>query len=134
MKVRLVSLELREEQRRHLGRDPQVRYELTLGKEYIVYAIGCTPDSHTDVTSYDILDDRNLLMPAPACLFEITDPYVSKYWRATQNGLIFRLQPQEFIDNPGLTEEIVDGDPGAWAVFRDIYARFEKEARARSLG
>lgn len=129
MKVRPIQLELSDEQRLFFKSTSDFRYQLTLGKIYTVYTIVFVPTSFTDFTQYRLVDDGNRLLPVPACLLEIVDPRVSKYWRATHHtkGFGLSLEPQEFIDDPGLSEAILDREPEAWAVFRDIQRRMEAE-------
>ncbi len=129
MKVRPIFLELNDEQKCYFKSTSQARYQLTIGKSYVVYTVEFTPNSVTDFTLYRLVDDGNSLLPVPACLLEIVDPRVSKYWRATHNPKSFglKLEPQEFIDDPYLSEAILDREPEAWAVFRDIQARMEAE-------
>jgi hypothetical protein len=129
MKVRPISLELNDEQRLYFKSTSQFRYQFTIGKVYLVYSISFVPDSVTDFTLFGLIDDFNRLLPVPACLLEIVDPRVSKYWRSIYHPELFALsfEPQEFIDDPSLSERILDRDPDAWAVFEDIQERMEAE-------
>jgi hypothetical protein len=129
MKVRPILLELNDEQKCYFKSTSQARYQLTIGKSYVVYAVEFVPNSVTDFTLYRLVDDGNRLLPVPACLLELVDPRVSKYWRATYDPKSFGLkfEPQEFIDDPCLSEAILDREPEAWTVFRGIRTRMEAE-------
>ncbi len=133
MKVRPIQLELSDEQRHFFNSTSNVRYQFTMGKNYLVYTVAFVPKSVTDFTLYRLVDDANRLLPVPACLFEIVDPRASRYWRVVHHPKIFALslEPQEFIEDPGLSEAILDRDPEAWAVFRDIQKRMEEEGRLK---
>ncbi len=129
MIVRPLRLELTDEERSFFKSVSQTRYQFTIGKNYTVYAMGFAPKSVTDFTLYRLVTDFNAFIPAPACLFEIVDPRVSSYWRITYNRKKFAvvLEPQEFIDNPELSEAILDRDPEALAIFREIRMRMDTE-------
>jgi len=133
MIVRPIQLELTDEQRSFFKSSSQTRYQFTIGKNYTVYAMEFVPSSVTDFTLYRLLNDFNAFVPAPACLFEIVDPHASAYWHVTYNRkkAALTLEPREFIDDPGLSEAILDRDPVAWELFRDIRARMDTESSGR---
>jgi hypothetical protein len=129
MIIRPLRLELTDEERSFFKSTSHTRYQFTIGKDYTVYAMEFVPSSVTDFTLYRVVTDFNAFVPAPACLFEIVDPRVSSYWRITHNRKNFgvALEPPEFIDDPGLSEAILDRDPQALTIFRAIRMRMDAE-------
>ncbi|MFL9583434.1 hypothetical protein [Stenotrophomonas sp. AB1(2024)] len=129
MKVRAV--------REHLEASIAVRtpsfvggFNVSIGKEYIVYTVDCSCDfgSFGDSTLYGLEDEYGRLVLYPAALFEVSDARVSRYWVAGYSQGAFFLRTQEFIDNIYLSDDIHEDLPGARATFREIKARFEAEA------
>ena len=122
-KTKAVSLADREAQGMDSRFDPQ--FQLTVGKEYLVVSVASLPDSVTygKVVLYRIVDDANRLIPAPACLFDISDAQVSDQWVASYKGLALSLEPEEFVRYPSLSEDIFDQDPLALESFHKIFAR-----------
>lgn len=129
MKVIPIALELTDEQKAYLNSKTKSVYQLTLAKEYIVYAIYFVPDSVTDLTTYLVLDDFNKLIPVPACLFDVADSRSSRYWHANydRDRFSLSLEPKEFIADPYLSEHVLDRDPQAWEVFLDVMDRMSNE-------
>ncbi|MFK3847722.1 hypothetical protein [Stenotrophomonas sp. NPDC078853] len=110
-----------------------VGFNVSLGKEYIVFTVDCSCDSGIfgnfgDSTLYGLEDEYGRLMIYPAALFEVVDARVSRYWVAGYREGSFQLRPQEFIDNIYLSDDIHEDLPGARATFREIKARLEAEA------
>ena len=131
MRVKAIATKLGDAMRAECGMDSSYapEWQITVGMEYVVFSVGCVPDSdaYGKATLYRIVDDFERLIPVPACLFDIIDPKVSKYWLADYQGIYFSLKPKEFIDNPFLTEEILDREEAAVNLFQEIQDRFERE-------
>ena len=131
MRVKAIATKVDEVMRSAYGMNPsyESEWQVTVGKEYVVFSVECVPDSEVygKVTLYRIIDDYDRLMPAPAWLFQIIDHKVSKYWLADYQGIYFSLNPKEFIDNPFLTEEILDRDVAAVNLFKELQNKFNLE-------
>ncbi len=93
MKVRCISDYVTEQQRAALGRrqyQGSLAPGLTIGAEYLVLGLGfeADPDHATTGPYVTILLERVGPKAYDLCLFEVTDPRVSRYWqvRALQFG------------------------------------------------
>lgn len=85
MKVRCISDYVTPDQRAALGRKSYqgtLALGLTIGKEYLVYALEYIADpDHFQTGLYVIIQpDVGWLVRYELCLFEITDPRPSRYW------------------------------------------------------
>ena len=131
MKIKALSSTLHEEQKKLAGIDINYspRWQITVDKEYLVIEIGINPASsvYGQATMYTIVDDFGKLVPAPSLLFEVTHSDVPSCWKAQSSGLIFSLRPKEFVDDPYLSEKILDREPEAIAVLNNIIAQIEAE-------
>lgn len=131
MKVSAVSTKMSKEQRDAHGVDDRYNpsWQITVGREYLVYSIACIPSStfYGKVVLYRIVDDFSRLVPAPACLFEITDRRVSRHWVVGYDNLSLSLLPKEFVDNPHLLEDVHDLDDKALSVFAMVKDALEAE-------
>lgn len=129
MKVIPVQNSLTESQKTDLGIDPKNTFEwqITLGKTYEVISLRNILNSsfYGNSVLFEIEDDYGRLLPVPSCLFTIGDSTISKYWRATNEGAIFSLEPKEFVDDPSLTERILDRDPEALNIFEEIKSKLK---------
>jgi len=131
MRVRATARKVSPSDAAELGIDTSYNSEwhLTLGYEYIVYAIRCFPGSaiYGSSTLYQIVDDGDAFISAPACLFEITDGRASSHWRVACGNEGLDIKPEEFFRNPFLSEEILDREPAAIEIFRQISCKLKSE-------
>jgi hypothetical protein len=108
-------------------------FSLTVGKEYLVYAISF----YKDQIWYYVIDDNDLWFPVrkPAPLFSITDNRVSKMWRIKQ-----RTEPphfssliafDEWISDTSFYERLSDHLPAETSIFQarklEMDHEFEQE-------
>jgi hypothetical protein len=130
MIVQPITNELSDEQRIRLRCESKTRYQISLSKTYVVYAIEFVPGSITDPVLYRLISDFDAYLPMPACLFKIVEASASAYWKMSYNpkNSVAILQTQEFIDDPSLSEAVLDREPGALAVFSRIRSRLDREA------
>ena len=137
MKVKAVQTRFTNEQRVALGvgADVDPNWQLTLDGVYTVYAITCLTDPgiYGKAALYMIVDDFGRLLPVPSCFFEIVDPNVSRYWMVGCSATFFKLAPREFFENQFFTEELLDGEEDALAIFATIRSDFDREVRSSSL-
>ncbi|GAB3910619.1 hypothetical protein GCM10027612_86820 [Microbispora bryophytorum subsp. camponoti] len=106
------------------GLTPRARYPLTIGKEYVVYAISVAKD----VFWYYVLDDDERPYPIwyPGPLFEISDDAIPSRWvigyiparSGTSRVGTSLISFREWAGDPLFYERLMDGDPVAAAVFQ----------------
>ena len=130
MIVQPITNELSDEQRVRFRCGSKTRYQISLSKTYVVYAIEFVPGSTTDPVLYRLMSDFGAYLPMPACLFKILEPSASAYWKMSYNSQnsVATFQTQEFIDDPSLSEAVLDRDPVALAVFSEIRSKLDREA------
>lgn len=61
--------------------------------------------------------------------FDVSDSRASRYWHASydRTRFLLALEPKEFVDDPYLSEHILDRDPEAWEIFSKVSRRMEAE-------
>jgi hypothetical protein len=131
MKIRCIAntgASLREhylDPKRGLTKD--LKYGLTIGKEYVVYAFY----EWEGQIWYYIADDHNMYYPMqnPAPLFEVVDDRLSKYWRFNlrQNGLL-RVAFSQWFTVPYFYDKLTDQEPAEVDLFKRIKYLIDREA------
>jgi hypothetical protein len=131
MKIRCIAntgASLREhylDPKRGLTKD--LKYGLTIGKEYVVYAFY----EWEGQIWYYIADDHNMYYPMqnPAPLFEVVDDRLSKYWRFNlrQNGLL-RVAFSQWFTVPYFYDKLTDQEPAEVDLFKRIKYLMDREA------
>ena len=102
-------------------------FPLSLGRTYHVFALTLFLGG----TWYFVLDDDNLDWPvwAPAELFEIVDGSLPVGWRVGEvrgdRGLYPVISFEEWADDPGFYERLVDGEPRTVEIFKRRRAEIE---------
>jgi hypothetical protein len=111
-------------------------YDLTVGRDYVVYAIGLGQLGPW----FYIADDAFIDGPRqfPSSLFELRDPSVSRHWvmslghrDAEQPDM---LAPAEWVREPWFFNRLVDGEPTAVAIFMELKPRLDGEATEVAAG
>jgi hypothetical protein len=98
-------------------------------KEYCVYGITFRDNSPW----YYLCDEDHDEYPIgyPAEIFEITDSRLSSYWRLLtyphSMGVISKLVIDEWVKDPYLHEQLVDGDPEAISLFKHYKKLMDRE-------
>lgn len=104
----------------------EVEFPLTLGKEYVVYALY---QSQGNVWYY-ICDDNYTYYPMqnPAPLFEVVDSRVSKYWRfeLAPNGRLEMAFEQWFTD-PYFYDKLTDQEEAEVEIFEKVKELMDAE-------
>jgi len=110
-----------------VDRTTETVFRLTVGKEYVVYAI----DEAEGNVWYYICDDNFIYYPQKHCapLFEVVDDRVSKYWRFKfwDNGLLEVAFPH-WLKDPYFYEKLTDQEPAEVDLFKRIKALLDLEA------
>jgi len=109
------------------GYTKKLKFGLTIGKEYVVYAFY----EWEGQVWYYIADDDYMYYPMqnPAPLFEVVDDQLSKYWRFKlwENGLLEVAFPQWFSDLY-FYDKLTDQEPAEVDLFKKIRAVMDREA------
>ncbi|NEQ41548.1 MAG: hypothetical protein F6K40_37285 [Okeania sp. SIO3I5] len=109
------------------GYTKELKLPLTIGKEYVVYAIY----ERQQQVWYYIADDNFMYYPmrTPAPLFEVVDNRISKYWRfdLRPNGLL-RLAVLRWLNDPHFYEKLTDQEAAEVDLFKRIKAFMDIEA------
>ena len=109
------------------GYTRDLKYGLTIGKEYVVYAFY----ERQGQIWYYIADDHNMYYPMqnPAPLFEVVDDRLSKYWRFNlrQNGLL-RVAFSQWFTVPYFYDKLTDQEPAEVDLFKRIKYLMDREA------
>ena len=109
------------------GYTKDLKFRLTVGKEYVVYAFY----EWEGQIWYYIADDDYMYYPMqnPAPLFEVVDDRLSKYWRFKlwENGLLEVAFSQWFIDLY-FYDKLTDQEPAEVDFFKRIKALIDLEA------
>ncbi len=110
-----------------VNRTTETVFRLTVGKEYVVYAI----DEAEGNVWYYIIDDNFIYYPQKHCapLFEVVDDRVSKYWRLKlwENGLL-EIAFLHWLKDPYFYEKLTDQEPAEVDLFKRIKALMDMEA------
>lgn len=133
MRVRCISRRGESLPREYL--DPRVNvtreadFRLTIGKEYVVYAVAIQRDQ----VWYYIVDDADLWFPIykPAPLFTIIDDQASRFWRVKitpgnpdHNVL---LAFHEWVSDGSFYERLSDKSPLESAIFQSRRKQMDDE-------
>jgi hypothetical protein len=106
---------------------PKTQFNLTIGKEYIVYALR----AYQENAWYYICDDNYTYYPMqnPAPLFEVVDDRVSKYWRLKlePNGVL-RIAFEEWFADPYFYDKLTDQEEAEVSIFEKVKERMDAEA------
>ena len=109
------------------GLTKDLKYGLTIGKEYVVYAFY----EWEGQIWYYIADDHNMYYPMqnPAPLFEVVDDRLSKYWRFNlrENGLL-RVAFSQWFTVPYFYDKLTDQEPAEVDLFKRIKYLMDREA------
>ena len=109
------------------GYTRDLKYGLTIGKEYVVYAFY---EWEGEIWYY-IADDDYMYYPMqnPAPLFEVVDDRLSKYWRFNlrQDGLL-RVAFSQWFTVPYFYDKLTDQEPAEVDLFKRIKALMDLEA------
>lgn len=131
MKVVVVRNRLTDSQKLELGVNSEQNFEwqITPNKEYVVISVRNILNSgfYGNSILFEVEDDYGRLLAVPSCLFSISDSTPSKYWQAFIDNAVFSLEPKEFIDDPSLSERVLDREPDAMLIFDEIKRRLESE-------
>ena len=99
-----------------VGYTKELRFALTIGKEYTVYALYAWQGQ----VWYYICDDNYMYYPQenPAPLFEVVDSRSSKYWEVemAKNGLLTMAFPEWFVD-PYFYDKLTDQEEAEVLMF-----------------
>jgi len=108
------------------GYTKKVELPLTVGKEYVVYAIR----AWQGVVWYYICDDNYSYYPiqTPAPLFEVVDSRVSKYWRVMPypNGVL-RIAFEQWFTDPYFYDKLTDQEEAEVEIFDKVKELMDAE-------
>ena len=111
----------------HLGYKKESEFQLSVGKEYIVYALY----EWEGKIWYYICDERYTYYPIhnPAPLFEVVDNRISKYWRfkLAPNGLL-TLAFEQWFSDPYFYDKLTDQEEQAVLIFEQVKDLIDAEA------
>jgi hypothetical protein len=111
----------------HLGYKKESEFQLSIDKEYIVYALY----EWEGKIWYYICDERYTYYPIhnPAPLFEVVDNRISKYWRfkLAPNGLL-TLAFEQWFSDPYFYDNLTDQEEQAVLIFEQIKDLIDAEA------
>ena len=110
-------------------------FPLTIGKEYVVYALAVKERQ----IWYYISDDDELFYPVryPAPLFDVVDQLLSKHWgyaftpEHLDHFALFSFD--EWISDPYFYDRLTDGNELDVLSFKTMKAMMDKEATAVSV-
>lgn len=110
-----------------VGRTKETEFQLTIGKEYTVYALYQWQGS----IWYYICDDQYTYYPQqnPAPLFEVIDNRLSSYWRFKlyPNGLL-KLAFSEWLSDQYFYDKLTDGEEREVLIFEKLKELMDAEA------
>ena len=110
----------------HLDYKKETEFQLTLGKEYIVYALY----EWEGKIWYYICDERYTYYPIhnPAPLFEVVDDRISKYWRfkLAPNGLL-TLAFEQWCSEPYFYDKLTDQKEEEVLIFEKVKELMDAE-------
>ena len=110
-----------------VGRTKETEFQLTIGKEYTVYALYQWQGS----IWYYICDDQYTYYPQqnPAPLFEVVDNRLSSYWRfkVYPNGLL-KLAFSEWLSDQFFYDKLTDGEQREVLIFEKVKELMDAEA------
>ena len=110
-----------------VGRTQETEFQLTIGKEYTVYALYQWQGS----IWYYICDDQYTYYPQqnPAPLFEVVDNRLSSYWRfkVYPNGLL-KLAFSEWLSDQFFYDKLTDGEQREVLIFEKVKELMDAEA------
>lgn len=108
------------------GYTKKVELPLTVGKEYVVYAIR----AWQGVVWYYICDDNYSYYPiqTPAPLFEVVDSRVSKYWQfmLDANGVL-RFAFERWFTDPCFYDKLTDQEEAEVEIFDKVKELMDAE-------
>ena len=108
------------------GYTKKVELPLTVGKEYVVYAIR----AWQGVVWYYICDDNYSYYPiqTPAPLFEVVDSRVSKYWQfmLDANGVL-RFAFEQWFTDPYFYDKLTDQEEAEVEIFDKVKELMDAE-------
>lgn len=108
------------------GYTKKVELPLTVGKEYVVYAIR----SWQGIVWYYICDDNYSYYPiqTPAPLFEVVDNRVSKYWQfmLDPNGVL-RFAFEQWFTDPCFYDKLTDQEEAEVEIFEKVKELMDAE-------
>lgn len=113
-----------------LPRTRETDFHLTVGKEYVVYAIGVSAER----VWYYVVDDDNLWFPIhkPAPLFEVVDDRVSHHWRVKltpgnlDHGVLLAFE--EWVSEDRFYDRLSDKEQAEVKVFKEWKRRMDAES------
>lgn len=110
-----------------VGRTKETEFQLTIGKEYTVYALYQWQRS----IWYYICDDQYTYYPQqnPAPLFEVIDNRLSSYWRfkVYPNGLL-KLAFSEWLSDQYFYDKLTDAEEREVLIFEKAKELIDAEA------
>jgi hypothetical protein len=108
------------------GYTKTIELPLTVGKEYMVYAIRLWQG----IVWYYICDDNYSYYPiqTPAPLFEVVDNRVSKYWRfmLNPNGVL-RFVFEQWLNDPYFYDKLTDQEEAEVEIFDKVKELMDAE-------
>lgn len=117
-----------------IGKPEGHRYALTVGRSYVVYALGFG-DLGTRVY---VADDVFVDGPRhyPLCLFDVEQGAVSASWEfavdRSDSDQAQMLAPRKWLEMKWFFNRVVDGDTEAVAAFAEMKRRIDQECAAPS--
>jgi len=113
------------------GYTREIELPLTVGEEYIVYAMREWQGKFW----YYICDDSYSYYPiqTPAPLFEVVDNRVSRYWRLMvyPNGVL-RIAFEEWFADPNFYDKLTDQEEAEVLIFEKVKELMDAEALSLS--
>lgn len=114
------------------GLTRDTRYDLTVGKEYLVLAITNLLGYNFFYVLEDDVDDAPALVPAP--LFEVVDGRISRHWQYRQDirgehlqDFFYMLSFPEWVEDGPFLENLIDGAGEEVEIFQRQLRRLEEE-------
>ena len=108
------------------GYTKKIQLPLTVGKEYVVYAIR----AWQGIVWYYICDDNYSYYPiqTPAPLFEVVDSRVSKYWQLMPypNGVL-RIAFEQWFTDPYFYDKLTDQEEAEVEIFEKVKELIDAE-------
>jgi hypothetical protein len=112
-----------------IGRPNGHRFALTIGRSYVVYALGFGDPGTWVYIADDVFVDGPRRYPL--CLFEIEDDSVSQTWSVAferrDADQARMLAPRKWLEMKWFFNRVVDGDADAVAAFAEMKQAIDEE-------
>ena len=121
-----------------IGYGNKAEFRLTIGREYVVYALALRASQ----IWYYISDDADLYYPGhhPAPLFEVIDNRISNHWRyefTQEPGYLHTVgffAFQEWISEPNFYDKLTDKQEREVSIFFKMKELMDMEAKSNQAG